>query len=54
MKAGGVLLISGYDDIGQHVGPTNIPGPQESTIDIIYVLGSDVVASYMNTTKEDN
>ena len=28
MKANGILMVSGDDEIGQHVSPNNIPGPQ--------------------------
>ena len=36
MKASGILLMSGNDDIGQHVRPTDKTGPQELKVDIFF------------------
>ena len=54
MQASGILPMSGDDEVGQHVNLNNITGPQESNIDIIYVLGNDGMGLDMHTRKEDN
>ena len=46
--------MSGYDDIGQHVSPNNIPWPQESKIYMIYVPDNYVIVSDMHTRKEEH
>ena len=42
------------DEVGQHVNLTNIPGPQKSKREIIYVLGNYGMGLYMHTRKEGN
>ena len=39
MKACGIFLMCKVDEVGKHVNPTNISGPQEPEREIIYVLG---------------
>ena len=46
--------MSRDEEVSQHVRPTNITGPQESKIYIIYILGNDGMGSDMHTRKEDN
>ena len=41
----------GDNEIGQHIIPTNIPVPQESKIDIIYVLGNYRIGSDMQNNE---
>ena len=43
--------MSGDDEVGQNVDLNNIPGPQESKKEIIYVLGNDRMGSDMHTIK---
>ena len=57
MKASIIFLMSGDDEIGQHIIPTNIPrysGRQESKIEIISVIGNYGMGSDMHKIKEDN
>ena len=54
MRASNRFLVSGGDEGGQHVIPTNISRPQESKICIIYALGNDGMGSDMHTKKENN
>ena len=44
----------GDDEVGQHVIPTNLPGPQESNRDKISVLGKYDMVSDMYERKEEN
>ena len=54
MRVSNWFPMSGDGDIDQHASLTNIPGPQESKRDIIYVLVNDGMVSDMHTINEDN
>ena len=54
MKESVILSIYGDNEVGQHIRPTNIPGPQEPNREITYVLGNNGTSSYMHIRKEDN
>ena len=46
--------VGWWDEVGQHINLTNIPGPQKSKREIISVLGNNGMGSDINTRKEDN
>ena len=54
MKLSVILPMYWYDEVGQHLSPTNIPGPQEPKIDIIYVLDNNGMGLDMDTRTEYN
>ena len=52
MKSNGIFPMSRDNDVGQHVSPTNIPGPQEPKRDIIYFLGTNWMAQDIDKRKK--
>ena len=43
--------MSGNDEVGKHGIPANIPVPQSSNMEIIYVLGNARMGSDTHTRK---
>ena len=53
MKSSGILLMSGNDDIGQHVRPTDKPWPQELKGDTFFLFNNEM-SSYTHKRKVGN
>ena len=53
MKASSILPMLRDDEVGQHVGSTNITGQQTPKKEIIFVCGINGMGSDMHTINED-